>query len=103
MRTRTLVLAFLAFASSVSADAEKLAGRQWKGLSEQRRIYYVFAMREKLQEKGIVFSVPAGDYPEMISATLRKTPAFLDLDLDDAFLETVATVEPGARAILKKN
>lgn len=64
---RFAVVGVLLFGCIAShASAEKLTAAEWKHVTAQRKLYFVFALRERFQEEGTVFGRSAEDYVKLL-------------------------------------
>lgn len=76
----------------VYATKEKLTIADWPHLTEQRKLYYIFASMQELQDEGQIFNHSAYDYISILdqSIQLRKDKS---TDMQQVFAETVRQKE----------
>jgi hypothetical protein len=79
-----LVFLVATFAAPVYASAEKLTAADWKRITEQRKLYFIFAERESLGERGAVFSRTANEYVDFMDNEAARAPE--GRDAADLFL-----------------
>ena len=95
----TFLLIFLWNVQVVHA-VEPLTAREWSSITEQRKIYYLFGMKEIYQDKGIVFTKPADEYLSLLDAAAKQRIS-QDEDMDRIFWSVVYDNEPAARDALE--
>lgn len=99
MKSFLLLATLLAvFAAPVHASAEKLTAEDWNRITEQRKLYFIFAERETLGERGAVFSKSANDYVSFMDDEAAFAPK--TRDAADLFLAALAKNDPEAARTL---
>ncbi len=75
------------------AFAEKLTAADWKRITDQRKLYFVFASRERLQEEGAVFSRSAEAYVRLLDHEAEAARPEDDMDM---LFRSLAAAEPAS-------
>ena len=101
MKRLALIIALLAiFSNPIWAATEKLTGKEWLKISEQRKLYYIFGKREEFQEKGVVFGHSAEDYIDFLNKKIRQNSSLESENVDNVFKNVVRENEAGATEAL---
>ncbi len=98
-------ISFILFSAAFvfAASSEPLTAQDWPNLSEQRKIYYLFAKRESPEYEGVLFTHSVADYIQIIDQKISKSPALKDEDMDEVFRSVVYENESGSRDVLTKS
>jgi hypothetical protein len=84
----------------VLASAEKLTAADWKSITEQRKLYFIFAERESFSERGAVFSKTANDYVDFMDDEAARAPE--TRDAGELFLAALMKNDPEAARTLSE-
>jgi hypothetical protein len=79
------------------ASAEKLTAADWKRITAQRKLYFVFASCERLQEEGTVFRRSAEAYVQLLD---REAAAARPADDMDVLFRSLAAAETASHDTL---
>jgi hypothetical protein len=72
--------ALLLVCAAAQASAEKLSAADWRRIPVQRKLYFVFASRERFQEEGTVFGRSAEEYVTLLDREAASARPGDDMD-----------------------
>ena len=90
--------------SGVHSEAsEHLTGKEWPGISEQRKLYFVFGKRESAEYQGVTFTHSVKDDIDYIDNKILKDPGLGGETLNNIYYSAVYEREAASREILYRN
>ena len=98
-----IALIFVSVSVILAESGEHLKGQDWLKITEQRKIYYIFAKRESAEYADVVFTHSASDYIKLLDQALAGKSNLRDLDMDQVFRTVVYENEAGSKEALSKD
>ena len=107
MKSKRLLLivalaGFLIAGAGRAETVEYLTGKDWKNISHQRKLYFIFGTEESPEYRGVIFSYSADEYTDLLDDKISKNPELKDTDMNEVFWSVIYENEPRNREVLDK-
>lgn len=94
MRSKYLILSavlagFFVTNTAHAETVERLTGKDWLAVSEQRKLYFIFGTRESTEYQDVVFSHSVKEYIDFLDDKVSKNPELKEADMSRVFRSVV--------------